>query len=110
VAEQAIVDAIGRHLTKRGAWWIKTHGTTHGRRGIPDIIATYRAQPIAIEAKTPHGRLSRLQRHELERARRAGAITIIARDVPTVARILDTIDQHHPTTTDPQPRPESEDG
>lgn len=35
-SEDAIAAAGDRELKKRGAWYINTHGTTHGRAGIPD--------------------------------------------------------------------------
>jgi Holliday junction resolvase len=93
VTERAIVDAIMRCLKRRGAWAFKTHGTVAGRAGIPDIVGAYRAWPIAIEAKQHGNYPTRLQRHELERARRAGAIAIVAHDVHAVEAMLDAIDE-----------------
>lgn len=93
MAEAAVVAAIGRELTHRRAWWFNVWGSGHGRNGLPDIVAVHRGVAIVIEAKSKTGRLRPLQAHELERARRAGATVVIARDVQAVRDALDAIDQ-----------------
>lgn len=91
--ERAVINAIGRELTNRNAYWFNLHGSVYGRNGLPDILAIYRGHPICIEAKNPNnGRLRKLQAWELERARAAGATTIVARSRQDVTQALDAID------------------
>jgi hypothetical protein len=90
--EAVVVAAIGRELTRRGAWWFNVHGSALGRGGLPDIHAVYRGVPLAIEAKGTGGRPSRRQLFELDRARRAGARAILADDVTAVQAVLDEIE------------------
>lgn len=92
MSETALVKTLCRHLTKRGAWWIKTHGTTTGRTGIPDLIAIYRGRGLALEAKQPGNHPTRLQQHELDRARNAGAITAVIRTPRELDQLLNQLD------------------
>jgi Holliday junction resolvase len=92
MAESAVVKAIDRALTARGAWHFNLHGAGVGRNGLPDIVAIYRGRPILIETKSLTGRVMPLQTWELGLARRAGAITIIARQLADVTDVLDDID------------------
>jgi hypothetical protein len=93
VAESAIDRSIGRELTRRGAWGEKTHGTAAGRRGVPDWKICHRGRFLAVETKTPVGRTTRLQRHELDRVQRAGGLAIVARSVDDVRQALDAIER-----------------
>lgn len=91
--ERAIVQATMRLLRKRGAWAFNLHGTVFGRNGLPDIHATYRGTPIVIETKRPGRRPTPLQQHELDRAAKAGARTLVATNVRQVEQLLDQIDE-----------------
>lgn len=93
MAEAAVVAAVTRLLTKRGAWHFNKGQNGMGRNGIPDIIACYRGRFLAIETKAPTtGQLKPLQRWELQQARLAGAHTIVARSAQDVLEVLDRID------------------
>lgn len=94
MTEQAIVNAITRALKARRAWHFNIWGAGMTRAGLPDIVAVYRGQALAIECKTPTGRVSKRQQYELSKARAAGAITIVARRLEDLTRILDRIDAH----------------
>jgi Holliday junction resolvase len=93
VPEAAIDRSIKRELERRGAWTIKTHGTVAGRRGIPDWLICHRGRFLAIETKQPGAYPGRLQRHELDRVRRAGGLAIVAHSADDVRDALDTIDR-----------------
>lgn len=94
MAEAAVVTAGARVLKQRGAWGLNVQGTGMTRRGIPDWVGAYRGQAIAIEYKAPGGSLTKLQAFELERARRAGAFTRVARTAQDVEELLDRVDRH----------------
>jgi len=57
-------------------------------RGTSDILGVWQGKPLAIEVKTPTGRLSQYQAIFLERFARAGGISIVARSVEDVAKVL----------------------
>jgi hypothetical protein len=92
--EASVVKSIERVLHRRRAWWFKTHGTGHGRSGIPDLVGAYRGRALALEVKPPGlvGSATRLQRHELDRAARAGAAAHIVTTPAEVDELLDKID------------------
>ena len=92
MAEHAITDSIGRLLTRRGAWWFKTHGAGASRAGIPDILAVYRGRPLALEVKQPGRQPTRLQAHTLARAAAAGAHAACVTNQTVVREMLDSID------------------
>lgn len=92
MTESAIDRAIAQLCRRRGAYHFKLHGAGVGRNGLADHHITYRGRSVIAEAKGPGGRLSKLQRYELEHAKRAGAVAIVARSAGDVADALDTID------------------
>jgi Holliday junction resolvase len=85
---------IQRRLRERGAWCAKLHADGTGRNGLPDLIACYRGQLLAIEVKRPgaSGTLRALQRVELDRVARAGGTPIVATSWLDVALELARID------------------
>lgn len=91
--EASVLAAICRLLDARGAWYFKTHGSAYGRRGIPDIVGSYRGRCLAIEVKAPGRPLAAIQRYELGRASQAGAVAIRADGVGAVVAVLDEIEE-----------------
>jgi len=53
--EKDIVNAIKKMLITNGAWVVKTHGSIH-TAGLPDLLACYQGQFIALEVKRPETR------------------------------------------------------
>lgn len=102
--EAQIIRTAQQLLTRRGAWHIKTHGTGAGRNGTPDIIATYRGRSLALEAKQPGRKPTRLQQHELDSASAAGAISAVITSRTDIKRILDEIDLELDGNTTTGPR------
>lgn len=91
--EAAIVDAIVKLIHDRGGWIFKTHGTIVGRRGIPDLSGAYRGRALALEVKRPGQQPTRLQRHELAKARAAGAVAEVVRSAQEVELLLDRVER-----------------
>lgn len=61
-----------------GIWSYAPPGGPFGRSGVPDRINVWRGIFFAIEAKADkNGYLSDLQRHELEKIKRAGGICAV---------------------------------
>ena len=57
--EKDITAAILRYLhSLPGSFCWKEHGGPYGTNGIPDIICCYHGRFVALEVKTPEGKLS----------------------------------------------------
>lgn len=56
--------------------------------GIPDILCCFMGHFIAIELKTPAGRITPLQSHTLEKICDAGGISKVCRSVQEVDSLL----------------------
>jgi hypothetical protein len=83
-------------IRQRGGWAFKTHGDPRQRRGLPDIIGSYRGQFIGLEVKLP-GRedtLTSLQADTLQSIRKAGGIGVMATSIPQVAGLIALIDRY----------------
>lgn len=92
MSEAALIAAIGRELTRRGAWWINVHGSGFGRTGVPDFVFIHHGQGGVLEAKSARGRPTPKQLHEITCARRAGAIGAVVRDIEEVRDLLNAIE------------------
>ena len=66
----------------------KTVGGRYGS-GWPDLIVCCKGRLLALEAKRPRiGKVTKLQRAELEKWRRAGAVAAVFRSVDDLADML----------------------
>ncbi len=60
-------------------------GRTSPSKGVLDIIAAYKGRAIAIEVKTPSGRLEESQKEFIEGwTRRGGGVALVARSLDDV--------------------------
>ena len=87
--EKDIVAAILRYLKalpRCFAW--KEHGGMYGTAGIPDIIACIDGRFVALEVKTPTGKLTRLQEVTLGRIQAANGCAHKVSSVAEVRQIL----------------------
>lgn len=83
--ESAIKRDIKRWLTSRGYYWSSLDAGTVGHRmGDPDLVACIRGRYVAIEVKTPIGRLSPRQKEVREMIEASGGIFCVARSVEDV--------------------------
>jgi Holliday junction resolvase len=73
--ESKVKDKVVKILKKYSVYYFfpATHG--YGRSGVPDIIACFNAQFVAIECKAGKGELTALQKRELSRIAVAGGKT-----------------------------------
>jgi penicillin-binding protein-related factor A (putative recombinase) len=77
--EQQLQSKILKYLKEKGIYAIKT--VTATKNGVPDIIACYKGKYIAIEVKTPEGKLSELQHYNLRQVEKAGGYSFVVRSV-----------------------------
>ena len=111
--EKSVLDACRRELKRRGAWYMKTQsgGRSGGRRGLPDLIACHRGRFLGIETKRPRGgRVSPLQRLELEAITGAGGVSMVVRSVEELISMLDLIDVTDKLSRPPEAPYEPSDG
>jgi len=80
-------DSVGIFDPKRKVYRINRN--PYRMRGVADVLGIWRGHPLAIEVKTPTGRVSPHQKEFLEKWREAGGIGFVARRVEDVVRELD---------------------
>lgn len=97
--EGAVKAAVRKLLVKYGVYFFSPFGAGMGRAGIPDIIACYAGNFIAIECKAGKGRTTALQERELDTIRSCGGIALVVSDTPgslaVLEQLLKDIDDTH---------------
>lgn len=81
------------YLKGKGAYYVKYFGNSYSQVGVPDILACYKGRFIGIEVKNETGKTSPLQDYNLASIKRAGGISLVARSVEDVSKVLDEIDK-----------------
>lgn len=89
--EKNIENKIKSYLKSKGAYYFKHHGNQFSQVGVPDIIACYKGRFIGIEVKNETGKTSPLQDVNLKMINDAGGISIVARCVEDVSKVIDNI-------------------
>jgi Holliday junction resolvase len=93
--EAKVKRAIKEALNAYGAYHCMPPANGYGRSGIPDILACYRGQFIAIEAKAGRNRTTALQDLELDKIRTTGGISLVINELnlDTLLTVLDDLQQ-----------------
>lgn len=91
--EAKVKRAIKEALNAYGAYHCMPPANGYGRSGIPDILACYRGQFIAIEAKAGKNTTTALQDLELDKIRSAGGISLVIneRNLDDLTQVLDRL-------------------
>jgi hypothetical protein len=101
-AENAITRTVRAWLTMHGALVVRVQAGVirsgdhfvHGAQaGTADLIGCMRGWPIAVEVKTPTGRMQASQVQFAERWRATGGIYLVARGIDDLAGLLDLTDR-----------------
>jgi Holliday junction resolvase len=74
--KRAVTDILKRY----GAYYFSPPANGFGRAGIPDIIACYRGQFIAVECKAGKNTTTALQRRELLAIQDAGGYQLVTNE------------------------------
>jgi Holliday junction resolvase len=83
VSEAKLQKKILDELKAKGYWTVKT--ITCNRAGVPDILAcSPNGKFVAIEVKTPTGKLSVLQQVNMQQLMNLNAEVILARDIEAI--------------------------
>lgn len=91
--EKSIENKIKAYLKSKGAYYVKYFGNSYSQVGVPDILACYRGRFIGIEVKNEKGKTSPLQDYNLASIKEAGGISLVARSVNEVSKIIDDIEK-----------------
>lgn len=67
-------------------------GGAYSKPGDPDLVVCYRGLYIGIEAKTPDGVQSRIQKTRQAQIEEAGGVYLLARSVDDVRRFIESLD------------------
>ncbi len=100
--ESQLVTQIKNYLRSKGAYCEKIFGGGYQSAGIPDLIACYNGQFIAIEVKSPtgKGRASDIQKLKIKDIRSSGGIALITDNLEEVVSIIEAIDDNSLITYD----------
>lgn len=89
IREKTIENQIKKWLEQQGYWWMKVHGDVFQKSGVPDILACVNGKFVGIEVKRSGGRLSELQKYNIDKIRAAGGVAFVATSVDEVRVNLD---------------------
>lgn len=91
--EKKVKDAVTKILKQRGAYYFFPVTGGFGRSGIPDIIACYKGNFVAIECKAGRNKPTELQLFEMKKIGDAQGVAIWVNEnnVDDVTKLLDTI-------------------
>jgi len=90
VREADITKTIRDLLNAYGIWHFKMWmGPMSNPKGVSDIIGIYKGRFLAIEVKTPKGKVTEAQRAFIDRVNKEGGIAFVARSVEDVIEKLE---------------------
>ena len=90
--EAKLKTEIRRYLNGIGAFWSNVQGGPGSKPGDPDIVVCYKGRYIALEAKSPTGVQSPIQKVRMYEIRDSGGIYEIVRTLDDVKKIMETIE------------------
>ena len=67
---------------------------------MPDIICCYKGRFLGLECKLPGGRLTELQKRDIEKINRAGGVACRVESVEDVNRVIARVDWERRDTND----------
>lgn len=89
--EKHIENRIKSYLKSKGAYFVKYFGNSFSQAGVCDLLVCYKGRFIGIEVKNEKGKTSPLQEVNLKQIKEAGGISLVARSVEDVQKVIDSI-------------------
>lgn len=92
--EKKVKNAVTKILKERGAYYFFPVTGGFGSSGVPDIVACYRGNFVAIECKAGTNKPTALQHAQMEKISKAQgvAIWVNEKNIEDVTKLLDTIE------------------
>lgn len=75
--EKNFENRVKAFLKEQGCWHLKTWSGGFQRSGIPDLIICCKGNFIGVELKASNGKVSELQKYELEEIRNSGGAAMV---------------------------------
>lgn len=75
--EKRFEQKIKNFLKSQNCYYVKYFGCGFSQAGVPDILACVSGHFLAIEVKAEHGRVSELQRLNIERINNCGGVALV---------------------------------
>ena len=78
-AEKRFEQKIKNFLKSQNCYYVKYFGCGFSRAGVPDILACVNGYFLAIEVKAERGRISELQRINIEHINNCGGVALVVK-------------------------------
>lgn len=66
-------------------WLIKVQGGSNNpSTGVPDILTCIKGRFVAIEVKTPTGKLTKIQQYQIDQINKSGGVAFVATSLENV--------------------------
>jgi Holliday junction resolvase len=88
--EVKVKNKVKKILDSLGCYHFSPLSGGYGRSGVPDIIACYNGLFIAIECKAGKGKLTELQKYNIEQIQATGGLAIVINE-SNIESLLTTI-------------------
>jgi len=83
--EKRIENSIKQWLEANNCWLIKVQGGSNApSTGVPDILTCIKGRFVAIEVKTPTGRLTKIQQYQMDQINKSGGVAFVATSLADV--------------------------
>lgn len=77
-SEKAYETKIKNYLKSRGIYYFKMYGCAATKAGVPDLICCINGRFVGIEVKAEKGRVSPLQKINIEQIQSCGGIALVS--------------------------------
>lgn len=78
-SEKNFENRIKEFLKSQNCYYVKYFGCGFTKAGVPDLLCCVNGRFVAIEVKAEHGRVSELQRVNIERINKCGGVALVVK-------------------------------
>lgn len=96
--ESKLEEEVERLMQKKGIWQLARYQAQSNQNGLPDRLYLYKGYLLGLELKTDEGKPTNLQLKKLEEINKNGGIGLIIRNVETIKKLIEYIDDSEPYT------------
>ena len=91
--EKTFENKVKKWLKEEGIYFVKIWGGGFQRAGIPDILCCVNGKFVALELKSETGKLSELQKYNLDKIKESGGVALCVRpsDFEDVKLVLNSL-------------------
>lgn len=76
--EKRIENSIKQWLETNNFWLIKIQGGCNApSTGVPDILTCIKGRFVAIEVKTPTGKITKIQQYQIDQINKSGGFSVV---------------------------------